>query len=47
VIQIVGKTPVEPMPEYKKIVLKEMDGGLAYAKPISSMIKTISGPVNN
>ncbi len=47
VVQIVGKTPVEPLPEYKQIVLKEMGGGLANAKPMSSVIKTISGPVNN
>jgi peptidoglycan/xylan/chitin deacetylase (PgdA/CDA1 family) len=47
VVQIVGKTPFEPLPEYKKIVLKEMGGGLANAKPMSSVIKTISGPVNN
>ncbi len=46
VVQIVGKTPVEPLPEYKKIVLKEMGGGLATARPISSVIKTISGPTN-
>ncbi len=32
VVQIVGKTPVEPLPEYKKIVLKEMGGGLANAQ---------------
>lgn len=46
VVQIVGKTPVEPLPEYKKIVLKEMGGGLAAARPMSSVIKTISGPTN-
>jgi peptidoglycan/xylan/chitin deacetylase (PgdA/CDA1 family) len=43
VVQIVGKTPVEPLPEYKEIVLKEMGGGLATARPMSSVIKTISG----
>jgi peptidoglycan/xylan/chitin deacetylase (PgdA/CDA1 family) len=47
VVQIVGKTPVEPLPEYKKIVLKEMGGGLANARPMSNVIKTIRGPVNN
>jgi len=43
VVQVVGKTPVEPLPEYKQIVLKEMGGGLADARPMSSVIKTISG----
>jgi peptidoglycan/xylan/chitin deacetylase (PgdA/CDA1 family) len=43
VVQIVGKTPVEPLPEYTKIVLKEMGGGLDEARPMSSVIKTISG----
>ena len=42
VVQIVGKTPVEPLPEYKAMVLKEMGGGLAEARPMSSVIKTIS-----
>ncbi len=43
VVQVVGKTPVEPLPEYKEIVLKEMGGGLETARPMSSVIKTISG----
>src|SRR6185312_13473690 len=43
VVQVVGKTPVEPLPEYKQIVLKEMGGGLDEARPMSSVIKTISG----
>ena len=42
-MQVIGKTPVEPMPEYKEIVLKEMGGGLDDARPMSSVIKTISG----
>ena len=46
VVQIVGKTPVEPLPEYKKIVLKEIGGGLATARPMSAVIKTIGGPTN-
>jgi peptidoglycan/xylan/chitin deacetylase (PgdA/CDA1 family) len=46
VVQIVGKTPVEAKPEYKKFVLKEIGGGLATARPMSSVIKTISGPTN-
>ena len=41
VVQIVGKKPVEPLPEYKKIVMKEIGGGLADARPMSSVIKTI------
>jgi peptidoglycan/xylan/chitin deacetylase (PgdA/CDA1 family) len=43
VVQVVGKTPTEPLPEYKEIVLKEMGGGLDTARPISSVIKTIEG----
>ena len=43
VVQIVGKTPVEPLPEYKAAVLKEMGGGLDEARPMSSVIQTIQG----
>ncbi len=43
IVQVVGKTPVEPMPEYKEIVLKEMGGGLEEARPMSSVIQTIQG----
>ena len=43
VVQVVGKTPVEPLPEYRQIVLKEMGGGLADARPMFSVIKTING----
>ena len=43
VVQITGKTPIEPLPEYKEMVLKEMGGGLDEARPMSSVIKTISG----
>jgi peptidoglycan/xylan/chitin deacetylase (PgdA/CDA1 family) len=43
VVQVVGKTPVEPLPEYKDAVLKEMGGGLAEARPMSSVVQTISG----
>ncbi|HZP79259.1 MAG TPA: polysaccharide deacetylase family protein [Pseudolabrys sp.] len=43
VVQITGKTPIEPLPEYNEIVLKEIGGGLDTAKPMSSVIKTISG----
>ena len=43
VVQVVGKTPVEPLPEYKAIVLKEMGGGLDEARPMSNVIQTIQG----
>jgi peptidoglycan/xylan/chitin deacetylase (PgdA/CDA1 family) len=43
VVQIVGKTPVEPKPEYKEIALKELGGGLENARPMSSVISTIKG----
>jgi peptidoglycan/xylan/chitin deacetylase (PgdA/CDA1 family) len=43
VVQIVGKTPVEAKPEYVQMVLKEMGGGMAEARPVSSVVKTISG----
>jgi peptidoglycan/xylan/chitin deacetylase (PgdA/CDA1 family) len=42
VVQIVGKTPVEPLPQYKEIVMKEIGGGLDTARPMSSVIKDIS-----
>jgi peptidoglycan/xylan/chitin deacetylase (PgdA/CDA1 family) len=43
IVQVVGKTPVEPLPEYKEAVLKEMGGGLETARPMSSVIQTIQG----
>ncbi|HET9716074.1 MAG TPA: polysaccharide deacetylase family protein [Pseudolabrys sp.] len=43
VVQIVGKTPVEPKKEYVEMVMKEIGGGLEEARPMSSVIKTISG----
>jgi peptidoglycan/xylan/chitin deacetylase (PgdA/CDA1 family) len=43
VVQVVGKTPVEPKKEYTDIVLKEMGGGLETARPMSSVIKTLDG----
>ena len=43
VVQVVGKTPTEPLPEYKEAVLKEMGGGLETARPMSSVIQTIQG----
>jgi len=42
VVHVTGKTPVEPIAEYKDAVLKEMGGGLDEAKPLSSVIKDIS-----
>jgi peptidoglycan/xylan/chitin deacetylase (PgdA/CDA1 family) len=43
VVWVTGKTPVEPLPEYRQIVLKEMGGGLDESRPMSSVIKTIGG----
>ena len=43
VVQVVGKTPVEPLPQYKDEVVKEMGGGLDEARPMSSVIQTIQG----
>jgi peptidoglycan/xylan/chitin deacetylase (PgdA/CDA1 family) len=43
IVQVTGKTPVEPIEEYKQAVLKEMGGGLDEAKPMSSVIQTIQG----
>jgi peptidoglycan/xylan/chitin deacetylase (PgdA/CDA1 family) len=42
VVQIVGKDPVVPKPEYVQAVLKEMGGGMAEARPVSSVVRTIS-----
>jgi peptidoglycan/xylan/chitin deacetylase (PgdA/CDA1 family) len=42
VVQVVGKTPIEPLPEYKEMVLKEIGGGLDTARPMSSVIKEIN-----
>jgi len=43
VVQITGKTPIEPKKEYVDMVLKEMGGGLDEARPMSSVIQTIEG----
>lgn len=43
IVQIVGKTPIEPKKEYVEAVLKEMGGGLDEARPMSSVIQTIQG----
>ena len=41
VVQMVAKKPLEPLPQYVKIVEKEMGGGLSDARPMSSVIQTI------
>ena len=43
IVQVVGKTPVEPIKEYTEAVLKEIGGGLDEARPMSSVIQTIQG----
>jgi peptidoglycan/xylan/chitin deacetylase (PgdA/CDA1 family) len=43
VVQVVGKTPIQPKPEYVAAVLKEMGGGMEDARPMSSVIQTIGG----
>lgn len=43
IVQVVGKTPVEPLKEYVEAVAKEIGGGLESARPMSSVVKTISG----
>jgi peptidoglycan/xylan/chitin deacetylase (PgdA/CDA1 family) len=43
VVQVVGKTPIEPEKQYVEIVAKEIGGGLEDARPMSAVIKTISG----
>jgi peptidoglycan/xylan/chitin deacetylase (PgdA/CDA1 family) len=42
VVQMVGKTPLEPKKEYVDMVLKEIGGGMESARPMSSVIKDIS-----
>ena len=42
IVRVVAKKPLEPKPEYVKMVIKEMGGGLDEARPMSSVIKTIS-----
>ena len=43
IVQVVGKTPIEPIAQYKDAVLKEIGGGLDEARPMSSVIQTIQG----
>lgn len=42
VVQVVGKTPIEPEKQYVEAVAKEIGGGLEDARPMTSVIKTIS-----
>jgi len=42
VVQIVSKDPVTPKPEYVEAVLKEVGGGMADARPVGSVVRTIS-----
>jgi peptidoglycan/xylan/chitin deacetylase (PgdA/CDA1 family) len=42
VVQITGKEPVVPKPEYVQMVLKEVGGGMADTRPVSSVVRTIS-----
>jgi peptidoglycan/xylan/chitin deacetylase (PgdA/CDA1 family) len=43
VVQVVGKTPLMPEKQYVEIVAKEIGGGLEAARPMSAVVKTISG----
>ena len=43
VVQVRGKTPIEPLPQYKEAVLKEIGGGLETARPMSSVIRDVTG----
>jgi peptidoglycan/xylan/chitin deacetylase (PgdA/CDA1 family) len=43
VVQITGKAPLTPQPKFNEIVLKEIGGGLENARPVSSVVRTISG----
>ena len=43
IVQVTGKSPIEPKKEYVDMVMKEIGGGLETARPMSSVIKTIEG----
>ncbi len=43
IVQVVGKTPLQPEKQYVAEVAKEIGGGIEDARPMSSVIKTISG----
>ena len=47
IVQMVASKPLEPLPEYVKIVDKELGGGLEEARPMSSVIKTIGTSGSN
>ena len=42
IVQVVGKTPLEPQKEYVEAVSKEIGGGLEDARPMSSVVKDIT-----
>jgi peptidoglycan/xylan/chitin deacetylase (PgdA/CDA1 family) len=42
VVQVKGKEPLKSLPEFDDIVKKEIGGGIENARPMSSVIKTIS-----
>jgi peptidoglycan/xylan/chitin deacetylase (PgdA/CDA1 family) len=42
VVQVVGKTPIEPEKQYVEVVAKAIGGGLEDARPMSAVVKTIS-----
>ncbi len=46
IVQVVGKTKVEPIKEYVDAVAKEIGGGLEDARPMTSVIQTIGGKNN-
>jgi peptidoglycan-N-acetylglucosamine deacetylase len=46
IVQIVGKEPVVPKPEYVEAVLKEVGAGMADARPVASVVRTISESSN-
>ena len=48
VVQVVGKTPIEPEKQYVDVVAKAIGGGLEDARPVASVVKTISvNPVSS
>jgi len=46
IVQVVGKTPIEPEKQYVAAVAKEIGGGLEDARPMSQVVKTISSGGN-
>ncbi len=43
IVQVVGKTPLQPEKQYVAAVAKEIGGGLEDARPMSQVVKTIGG----